>query len=193
MSFFFQRVQLELQERSILHKLNDNDLNDFFLDFWKIDSSLPKELIVKLSAMLPFVKGIVGDFKMTANCLSAILEEEVTHSIHYSSKSHVENGNMVSDDVCSLGEATIGVNFITGGILTESCKIVRFKIDPLKKTGIEPYLKNGDIARFISCFCSYFIPLEIDAEFEVIMPEEMQGFVLGYDKTGAIMGYSTVI
>lgn len=191
--FFFQRIQLEMQERSILQKLNDSSLDDFFLRFWKIDQSLPKELIIKLSAMLPFVKEIVGDFKMTANCLGAILGEEVTHRIYYTSEPYTETGSDQTYDEFSLGKANLGVNLITGGHLMESCKLIRFSIGPLKKTGIDPYLENGDIARFIDCFCSFFIPMEMDVEFDVIMQKDLQEFVLDSDKTQSIMGYSTII
>lgn len=191
--FFYQRTQLELQERLILQKLNDNSFDDFFLRFWKIDQSLPKELISKLSAMLPFVKEIVGDFKMTANCLGAILGEEVTHMIYYTSEPHTETGSDQTYDGFSLGKANLGVNLITGGHLMESCKLIRFSIGPLKETGIDSYLENGGIAGFINCFCSFFIPMEMDFEFDVMMQKELQKFVLDSDKTQSIMGYSTII
>ncbi|MCE5347249.1 MAG: type VI secretion system baseplate subunit TssG [Bacteroidales bacterium] len=190
--FFYQRVQLELQERTILQKLNDNNLDDFFLDFWKIDRSLPKELIIKLSAMLPFAREIVGDFEMTANCLGAILEEDVTHKIQYS-KSYTETNRGHKDEKCSLGKTSLGVNFIIGAHLPENCKLIRFSIGPLKNNRIDSFLEKGDIAHFIDCFCNYFIPMEMDVEFDVIMPKELQNFVLGSDKTTSIMGYSTVI
>jgi len=191
--FFYQRIQLELQERSILQKLNDNSLEDFFLNFWKIDRSLPKELIIKLTAMLPFIKEIVGDFKMTANCLGAILGEEVTHIIRYTSESRTETFRGQTDGGDSLGKASLGVNMITYGHFLEKCKLIRFSVGPLRRTGIDPYLENGEIARFIDCFCRFFIPMEMDYEFEVIIQEELQEFVLGSDKAQSIMGYSTII
>jgi hypothetical protein len=191
--FFFQRIQLELQERLILQKLNDNSLDDFFVRFWNIDQSLPRELIIKLSAMLPFVKEIVGDFKMTANCLGAILGEEVTHSIRYTTEPPAETGSIQTAGEFSLGQVSLGVNLITDGHLMESCKLISFSIGPLKKTGYEPYLENGDIARFIDCFCSYFIPLEIDIEFDVIMRKELQEFILDSENNQCIMGYNTII
>jgi hypothetical protein len=191
--FFYQRILLELQERSILQKLNDNNLEDFFIDFWKIDRSLPKELIVKLSAVLPFIRDIVGDFKMTSNCLGAILGEEVTHTIQYTSKPYIESVIDQADDGCCLGRTYLGVDSVIGSHSPESCKLIRFSIGPLKMTGIDPYLEKGDIARFIHCFFSYFIPMEMDAEFDVIMPKELQQFVLDSEGAHPIMGYSTVI
>jgi hypothetical protein len=191
--FFYQRIQLELQERSILQRLNDNNLEDFFLNFWKIDQSLPKELIIKLSAMLPFTKEIAGDFKMTASCLGAILGEDVNYKIDYTSKPGVEHIMEDDHEEYSLGEARLGVNLVTGGEYFENCKTIRFCIGPLKKTGVTPYLKNGGIARFIECFCGYFVPMEMIIEYEVIMPEELHKFILGSDKDQAMLGYSTVI
>jgi hypothetical protein len=191
--FFYQRVLLELKERSILQKLNDNNLEEFFLDFWKIDRSLPKELIVKLSALLPFIRDVVGNFRMTACFLAAILGEEVTHSIQYSAEAKADPGNYHTRRGCSLGKTSLGVDSVIGTPLPESCKLIRFYVGPLKTTGIEAYLVNGDIARFIECFFSYFIPIEIDAEFTVILPEEKQSFIPGSETAASIMGYSTVI
>lgn len=191
--FFYQRVQLELQERSILQRLSDNTFEDFFLNFWKIDRSLPRDLIINMSAMLPFIKDIVGDFELTANCLGAILDEKVTHKIAYSSKSFSEKAMGEAENGSTLGSAVLGVDMINGGYSLEKCKLIRFSIGPLKNTGLEPYLENGNIARFIECFCSYFLPMELDFEFEVIMPEDRQGLVLGGEKDLAVMGYTTVI
>jgi len=191
--FFYQRIQLELSERSILRKLNDNTLDDFFLNFWKIDRSLPGELIVRLCSMLPFVRGIVGDFLMTASCLGAILEEEVTYSVQYSSETGHEPGFNLNDDGNSLGKASLGLNLITEGHSAESRKLMRFSIGPLKKTGIDPYLGTGDIARFIDCFCSFFLPVEMDYTFEVTVQKELQEFILDPEEAQSVLGYSTII
>lgn len=191
--FFYQRVQLELQERSILQKLNDNTLEDFFLNFWKIDRSLPRDLIVKLTAMLPFVREIAGDFKMTANCLGAILGEEVTHSISNKSESATDAIIDLTNDGDSLGKTRLGVNMITYGHFLETSRLIRFTIGPLKRTAIDPYLRNGEISRFIDCFSRFFLPVEMDFEFEVIIQKELQEFVLGSDDAQSIMGYSTII
>ncbi|MGB8490780.1 MAG: hypothetical protein WCE64_06945 [Bacteroidales bacterium] len=191
--FFYQRVLLELRERSILQKLNDNSLEDFFLDFWRLDRSLPEGLIIKLSAILPFIRDIVGDFRLTANCLGAILGEEVTHTIQYKSTPCIVKAIDQADYGCCLGRTDLGVSSVIGSQSPENCKLIRFIIGPLENSGIEPYLENGDIARFIGCFFRYFIPMEIDTEFNVILPAEQQKFILGTDKVPTIMGYNTVI
>jgi len=191
--FFYQRVELELKERFVLQNLNENNLNDFFLDFWRIDRSLNRELIIKLSMMLPFVREIAGDFEMTASCLGAILNEKVTHKTEYSSGSAIEKKTVFDDNDCLLGNVDLGVNMIIGSHSPENCKMIRFSIGPLRNSNIEPYMEDGEIERFIKCFCSYFIPLEMNFAFDVFIPEEMQGFVLDADKEGAIMGFSTII
>ena len=190
--FFYQRVQIELEERSMLQKLQDNHLEDFFMNFWKIDPGLPRELSVKLVSMLPFLKEIVGDFAMTASCLAGILGEEVRYSVEYTTRPPVEAGEMLQVEEFPLGYGCLGVDTVTSGHVMESCKVVRFQIGPLKKTKIEPYLANGEIARFIASFFSYFMPLEIEAEYEVFIQEDRQEFVLNPENQ-AIMGYSTII
>jgi hypothetical protein len=191
--FFYQRIQMELNERSILMKLGDNNLDEFFLDFWKLDRTLPEELIVRLSSMLPFVREIAGDFAMTSSCLGVILGEEVTYSVRYSSEPYPGPGAGAIESGAQLGNTLLGVDLITEGHYLESCSLIRFSIGPLKKTGIDPYLKNGEIARFISCFCSYFLPAEMDYEFIVTVPEELREFILDCGEAGSILGYSTII
>jgi len=191
--FFYQRVQLELQERLTLNKFNDNGMDDFFLNFWKIDQSLPRELTIRLASMLPFVKDIVGDFNMTADCLSSILGEKVDYSLHFSKEPHVKSKIFEQEKEFMLGQADLGVNMVTGGHFVESRKLIRFQIGPLKRTGADPYLENGEYARFIDCFSAFFIPMEIDVEFEVIMQKELQEFVLDSENKQCIMGYNTII
>jgi hypothetical protein len=191
--FFYHRTLIELQERTILQKLNENNLDDFFLDFWKIDSSLNKDLIIRLIAMLPFVREITGDFEMTARCLGAILDENVTYEMGYSSDMPVNEEYGINVNECALGKTTLGINMIMGSQLPENCKIVRFLIGPLKKSDVSPYLANGEIARFIKCFCGFFIPLEVDAGFDVIISQQKNGFSLESEKNSAVMGYNTII
>jgi len=191
--FFYQRIQLELEERSVLEKLNDNALDGFFLDFWKIDSSLPEKYILKLCSMLPFVRQIVGNFSLTANALGAILGEEVSHEIHYSSRlpNSIENDEVA--DGAFLGGSILGTDTVTAGHFTESYEVIKFAIGPLRNTGIDPYLDNGEIALFIDCFCDFFIPVELEQEFEVILGKEQEQFTLIQDANQPVLGYSTNI
>lgn len=189
--FFYQRVQLELQERNMLQGLNENGMDEYFIDFWKIDRSLPKDLISRLSAMLPFAKEIVGNYEMTANCLGAILREKVTCSVHFAAMSVSENEIERATKGCSLGNASLGFDTITNSAVGESSKVLKFYVGPLENTCIDQYLANGEIARFIVCFSNYFIPMETDVEFEVAMGGQQQFFV--DDNKPAIMGYTTVI
>jgi hypothetical protein len=191
--FFYQRIQMELKERSILQKLNDNNLYDFFFDFWKIDRSLPQDLSIKLTSLLPFVKDIAGDFSMTAGCLAAILGEDVAYTISYTSNVHAEDSGNQSDDEALLGNTILGINSVIGNLSPENCKVIRLTIGPLSKTGIDPYMENGDIAKFIDCFCDFFIPMEMVVEFEALLPGALQNFVLSSDQAQPVLGYSAVI
>lgn len=190
---FYQRIQLEFQEKLILQKLNDNQFDDFFLRFWKINKTLPKTLTSKLSIMLSFIRDIVGNFEMTANCLGAILGEEVSYSVKYSNATQNKGSDSDKTNGFLLGDGNLGVNFITGRNSTEPCKSIRFSIGPIEKTGVEPYLPGGVIDRFIDCFFDFFMPLEVDSDFEVVMPENLQHFMLGTGDEQPVLGYCTTI
>jgi len=190
--FFYERTLLELKEREILQKLNDGSWDTFFIEFWKIDKLISKELAIKLCSLLPFVKDIVGNFKMTSSCLGAILNEQVSYEIFYSREAdfdnRVENGSSVK-----LGQQQLGMNAILSGDAIENRRHIRYCIGPLKNSDITPYLEGGDIARLIEIFNSYFIPMEMESGFEVIIPEEKHGFVLGSEECEPVMGYNTII
>lgn len=190
--FFFERTQLEIKEREILQKLNDGSWDAFFMEFWKIDESLSKELAIKLCGLLPFVKDIVGNFKMTASCLGAILSEQVSYEIFYSPDADFDARN--KDDTSSkLGQQQLGMNAILSGDAVENSKHIRYFIGPLRNTDITPYLDGGELARLIELFNSYFIPMEMESEFELIIPGEMHGFIIGSEDSGPIMGYNTIL
>ena len=191
--FIYHRTELEIQERTILQKLNDNDMEDFFLRFWRIDPTLPRELSIRLCTIMPFIREITGNFHLTATCLGAILGENVTHQVLSTCNPYTDSGSTLADKGFPLGKASLGSSLIIGGQSIESCKLFRLSIGPLKNTHIDSYLEGGEITRFIKCFCEYFIPLEIEVDFDVILQKEWNGFVVDSGENQPVVGYSTVI
>lgn len=190
---FYQRIELELQERRILEKLNDSHFDDFFLRFWQIDQTLPKNLISRLAMMLPFCNTIVGNFKLTASCLANILKEEVHYKIRHTSE---VNSDIFSDrdlDEFALGNASLGANLITGSEFIDYSSSIKFIIGPLKRTDVGAYLADGEITSFIDCFCGFFIPVEMEYSYEIVVNKEKQEFIMDSGENQAVMGYSTMI
>ncbi|MCK4748767.1 MAG: hypothetical protein KAT15_17055, partial [Bacteroidales bacterium] len=74
---FHQLVELELEERKILNRYNENLFDDIFSGFWKLDGSLPKKYLSRLVLLLHLAHKITGNTEMTARTLEIIIEEKV--------------------------------------------------------------------------------------------------------------------
>lgn len=74
---FWQRIQLETEETRLLEGLKSGILNDYFMKFWGLSASIPKQFIVPLILLLPYANKIAGDLSYTAQCLEQLLQETV--------------------------------------------------------------------------------------------------------------------
>jgi hypothetical protein len=189
---FFQKVQLELSERKILHKFSENLFNDIFPEFWNLDKSLPKDLVSKLMLFLHYSHKFTGNFQLTAKALEAILDEPVSVKLINSSAAgeYADNHDRLPASV--LGTTTLGKDMITGDQSEDRISILEFAIGPLKNTRIEEYLENGPISRFIDLFFSYFIPLDMIPSKKVQGYADEQVFTLG-EKGVSMLGYNTCL
>ncbi|WP_062061862.1 hypothetical protein [Aquimarina longa] len=166
---FVQKVRIEQNERVLIDEFT-NLKNDFLLDFWGLDKEIPRDYNIKLLQLLPFAHKISGDTELMAIGLENIIEEQV--KIKTTTKSY--------HDVDSAeGEDKLGVDFVLE--LTETTVVYpmyKITIGPIERKNADKFLKNGITTKFISIFCDYFVPIEIDAEINIVYLEEESEFVL---------------
>lgn len=191
---FFQRINLEMEERKILYRFSENLFDDFSPEFWKLDQSLERKYLLRMVKFLHISHKIAGNTKLIEKCLEAILDETVTATIVKNHKpvkgSHKKVGKKQN---CMLGPALLGVDFVCGNEFISMGNTIRFDIGPLKNSAIIDYLKNGRILNFLKCFFGYFVPAELDVKTNVFVAPEQQDFTLGAIGEGAVLGYKTAI
>lgn len=190
---FLHRIQVETEERRILRRLSENLFDDIYPQFWKLDRTLPKKLVSRFVLILHLTHKILGNLSLTAKCLEIILEEEVKINITRNKHSKDNHSLLITKKNKGLGETGLGEDFICGEYIPDSDPIMEFVIGPLANSSIEDYLENSPYSRFLACFYSFFVPIELDAVTTVIVDEAQQQFILDDKQSSVILGYNSGI
>jgi len=179
--FFHQRLHIEKNERGQLDNFY-NLKDDFLIDFWKIDESIPRDFILKLIKLLPYAYKLAGNLELTRLSLEKILGEKISFKKKYTNTTSTE----LSEDI------KLGVNFVTqakeSSVYHPFLEVV---IGPVCESRIDTYLNEDEALKFINVFYDYFMPLELDVVTEFVVNKK-EGFVLN-EEQGPIIGVSTKI
>jgi len=182
--FFKQRLLIECNERELLNDFYSFQ-DDFLINFWEIDKSIPKNYLVKLIKLLPYSHKIIGDFELTRLSLEKILGEKV-HFKKGFSNIMIESENKESNDF------KLGVNLVLNSTYTKVLSpLLEVTIGPISESIINNFVKKDRVMKFINNFYNYFIPLEYDVKTQFIVPNK-NSFQLG-NVNSAIIGISTNI
>ncbi|MDY8138341.1 hypothetical protein [Aquimarina sp. 2201CG5-10] len=182
--FFVQKVKIEQNERTLINKFTDLK-NDFLQKFWKLHKDIPTTYSIRLIQLLPYAHNISGDLDLIALSLEKIIDEKVLIKKKYKTIKEVEqkNGNnseLGIDFVLALEETNISYPFL------------EFTIGPIKKESVDNYTKNGITYKFISIFCDYFLPMEMDSDINITYSDTEESFVLNEINSPRI-GLTTII
>lgn len=179
--FFFQRLQIEQNERTLLNGFG-NLKNDFLFDFWKIDANIPKNYAVKLITILPFCHKIVGNLELTRLSLEKILDEKV----HIKRTSELLVNQEKEDEVgLRLGYDTV-LESNDYGIRVPA---LEFTIGPILAKNIDWYLNEFNIYKFLEVFYDYFVPMEMEVKTKLLVDNDDE-FLLG-ETNKSILGFSS--
>ncbi|MBW6534108.1 MAG: hypothetical protein K0B11_03815 [Mariniphaga sp.] len=191
---YFQRINLELEERKILNQFNEVLLDDVASGFWNFDKSIERKFLLRMIKFLHFSYKIAGNIKLTEECLGKILDEDVKITItanHSDEQVNYKNDILLSG--CLLGASELGVDFVCGDVFKNTGRIMVFAIGPLRNSVVNDYLENGAISKFLACFFDFFVPVEIDVNTKILVSPEKQNFLLEESEEGASLGFKTFI
>lgn len=190
---FFQKINLELEERKILYRFSENLFDDLNTDFWNFDPSTDRKYLSRMVKFLHFSHKISGNISLTGKCLSEILNETVNATLVESCTTINEFMKEGEKSGCMLGNASLGVDFICGNSFKTTSHILHFTIGPLKNTRITDYLENGTVTTFLKCFCEYFVPAELEVSSTILVAPGECDFTLQPTGDSALLGYTTTI
>ncbi|GEQ86169.1 hypothetical protein ULMS_16770 [Patiriisocius marinistellae] len=183
--FFYQKFQIEKKERELLndfYNLNDN----FLIEFWDLDTSIPSEYRLKLIKLLPYNYKIAGNFELTRRCLEEILNVPVLFKEMYSNSQEKKKNNSRSNQLI-LGVDTI-LDSENNAIFYPELNVT---IGSIPTDKIDDFISKDGVRKFIILFFEYFIPIEIQVIIKFTVNNE-EGFLLNKENA-PIMGISTQI
>jgi predicted component of type VI protein secretion system len=173
--------------------LNVESITGIINDFWQLKTKISNDYIVKFNRLLPYASDIIGDIKLTSECLEYVLNEKVGIQVDRS------RGNEIflneDNNTFYLNESNIGQNTILGTTVNEGLDLVRIEIGPLKNTLISDYFETGKLKSIISYFIEYFFQLELEIEFTIKIEGADNDFVLNeeLESSPSYLGYNTAI
>jgi hypothetical protein len=177
---FQKSIALEIYENELLGFLNTSSFEELKW-FWKIDEIIDEIYKARLIKIIPFLHKIVGDFSMTAKCLSYFLEEKVSWSLEVRDKI---TGFQIKESSASLGVCSCGDNMVTGGDFVDSNQTLIFHIGPVHVSEIEKYLENGSKRNLITYFNDYFLPLDFESDITLEVDNSELEFFMGESYLG---------
>ena len=185
--FFLQRLNIEEEENLLLEGLQSGILNEYFIRFWNLPTTIPRSLLAPLILLLPYASKIAGDETLMANGLELILNEEVKIT---QNSSAVQKATGI--DILPLGEAQLGLDMVCGDNFAEEVPVFEICIGPLVNSKLTEYLEGGNRYLLLETFERFFIPFGIDIVTDVLVSEEKRNMVLARDN-GPVLGYSSYL
>lgn len=182
---FYQQLQLEEEERSLLQGLETNLLHRHFCRFWDLPVSLGEHAIGIFILLIPYAHQVCGNLPLMQECLQLLLRENVT--IKYTAP-QLTPVVFASENL--LGQQLLGENMVCGDSFMEDYPAFKYEIGPLEQTKITDYLPGGTADLLIQTFNRFFLPVEANSETEVEIPSDKYGMVLN-PVEAPILGYSS--
>lgn len=189
---FFVRLLIEQKEREFLTNVAQGQLSDFFTRFWNVECSIKTSLFEKLIVYLPFSQKIVGNYDLTFDLLKTLIGEDVTYNIIRNRKSDDFIIDSDQQEGLTLGEASLSWDFVCGDTIMDLTPVIDIIIGPIQKNNISDYFKGGAMYSFIDCFCSFFLPFDMDYS-QKLLTIETKEFILSDDSADTMVGYDTYI
>ena len=179
---------MEKEENALLQGLQSGILNDYFNRFWNLPASIPAIFIPRLISLLPYAYRIAGNWGLTAQCFTHILNEEVKL---------VQLPPVVADASAlapppALGEAALGIDMVSGTAFEEGEPAIEINIGPLLRSGLSDYLEGGERYTLLETLNRFFLPAGLDVKFSVQLPVEKMNMSLTKGEE-PVLGYSSVL
>jgi len=190
---FYQGIRLAAKETQLIKSIVKDCITGIIPQFWKIDDTLPDELVSALKKLLPLAHLITGDFELTSQTLQYILKEKVHY--HVCASPSCDDVFLPENQTGILGKCFLGEDSIAGDRVNGFIKKVVFTIGPIKRPLIKKEVKSGMMNRFLDTFYGYFIPVELDIETRFDFAGADSLFVLAGedDAESSHLGYNTTL
>lgn len=190
-ALFDKRVELTTKENLLIQGIFSDLILGLLPDFWIMESDLPEKMSFRLCSLLPYAHEIVGNLKITAECLSYVLQEQVR--IERLPDILSDNGKKSNGLSWNLGNGALGMDTICGMPQNRFYDIIKVEIGPLQNINAEDCSQNQAIDKLLKEFYGYFLPMEWEAKTNFIY-DDAESVTFLYDdpeKEKSFLGVNT--
>lgn len=158
-----------------------------FEKFWTDVKGLDEQHEAVLFYLLPSAHKIAGNRPLMAACFEAVLQDSV-------SLDDTPPPAAASEDAApSLGDATLGFDFVAGDAIADDLPDLSVNIGPLDLDDLPEYLEGGKKHNLLSILYTHFVPAEMDVQTQILLKQLREGFVFNDDDGTARLAFSTYI
>lgn len=185
--FYQQRITIEIEEQKSLIGLSEAIVDELIANFWKIPVRLDYYQSLCLAYMLPMMHRIVGNFDLTAQCLSVLLQVPVSLR-----RGLIRPEAVVIEDN-RLSVFRLGDDFQLGDLYVPELDPLIVSIGPVQADTLPAFLLQGRRNQYFNLMASYFFPAELDWEIDLLVDPTQESFRLGDISGKGLLNYTTVI
>lgn len=183
---FYQLLQLEEEERSLLKKSEKGMLHRYFRAFWELPGQINDVTAWYFILLIPHAHQIAGCIPLMQECLGLLLDEPVEIIMKPPQLTRV-----AGDMEVGLGEQSLGNDTVCGSWFMEGYPSWQYVIGPLEQEKVIKYLPGGEQYEVIETFNRMFVPAEAMTETRIEIDRLTAVMELKPGKE-PIMGYASL-
>jgi hypothetical protein len=184
--FYKSRILIENKERSVATGFKDSLIMKMFTDFWDLPT-IPESLKINLLYLIPIASHIVGNLELTREVFELVLNEPVEIK-------EINNVKRVLKNDSVLDGAILNDSFILDEMIDDGMPCLQVTIGPLHQNhSLTDFISGGYIKVLIDLLESFFIPLDVDMEVQIIASKNADNLILTEEDYVGRLSYSSYI
>lgn len=184
------KTLVEIYENRLDKKNEYDELINIFLKEWQEFECFTKKQMLILIHVLPVIHEQRNNIGFAGSIINMMFNVPV--ALHYKTVYPKQKNNTPSGGGTALGGGALGVNFIAGQVNEAEQKLM-MNIGPVSATRMLEFLPGTNAAKAIDVLLSYFIPLGISTQFNLLADPASQKLVIGGAGANATLGYTTYL
>ncbi|NIJ51140.1 type VI secretion system baseplate subunit TssG [Dyadobacter arcticus] len=153
--FFLNRVSLTQLEQRAFELDPESYLLEELKGFWQVPDAVPKDTLVRLLPVLPFVSENRGNMEMAEQVLSAMLELPVSIKSVFGKKYKLDSDTRLTG-------SRLGIDTMFGGEMESYQADLLVEIQLSSQEALENCLLDPDFNTLVNWLSGWFIPVECD-------------------------------
>lgn len=187
--FFYAEVSALLKETEFDIADRSDTLVVTLSELWPLLNKVDAETAKVFFYILPFLHEVRGKRRWIERFLTAFMN--VKAEIHFVANVIDENEDL--SEICSLGDAKLGITFIPAGKHMDGDRNWQITIGPIPYDQIHKYVPNSIFRELLKNIYEYFIPVNVKIKEKFITEKRNDSFIINTSANTNRLGFSTYI